>query len=207
MTARAWVDPNNNNRVSVWLNNYKKTGAFTWTYLAGQALVLNCPEKRGVGIHDLARWFWERITQFKKAESIDRANILFGNVNGFGGDDMIWIDKFTGDATAYINDGKMDTDGSNWWFLKSGKQSAGSWAGTCQYFLDLDGDGRADLHSIMNSFTNRGETFFNRCSMKDATGDDAGWEPGRDQGFGALPAAPSDDKPTNGGNVPALSST
>ncbi|KAJ4307499.1 hypothetical protein N0V84_012688 [Fusarium piperis] len=132
---------------------------------------------------------WEKIAQFKKAEGIDRANIRFGNVNERGGDDMIWIDKFIGDATVYINNGKMDTGGSNWWFLKSGKQHAGSWAGTCQYFPDLDGDGRADLHSIMNSFTNRGETFFNRC------------------GFGALPAAPSDDKPGNGGNVPALPST
>ncbi|RTE69040.1 hypothetical protein BHE90_016583 [Fusarium euwallaceae] len=233
----AWVDPNNNNKVSVWLNNYKKTGTFTWTYLADPAPVLNCPEKRGVGIHDLAVRFadvsgnkmsdyiciqpdgrfygwthnsdgsWERIGQFKKAEGIDRANIRFGNVNGRGGDDMIWIDKFTGDATVYINNGKMDTGGSNWWFLKSGKQYAGSWAGTCQYFPDLDGDGRADLHSIMNSFTNRGETFFNRCGMTDATGDDAGWAPGQDPGFGALPAAPSDDKPGNGGNVPALPST
>tara|TARA_R110002060_G_scaffold48199_3_gene59189 strand:+ start:8410 stop:8988 length:579 start_codon:yes stop_codon:yes gene_type:complete len=120
----AWVDPNNNNRVSVWLNNYKTTGSFaTWTYLANPAPVLNCPEKRGVGIHDLPVRFadisnnkmsdyvciqpdgrfygwthnidgsWERIAQFKKAEGIDRANIRFGNVNGRDGEDMIWVDK------------------------------------------------------------------------------------------------------------------
>jgi hypothetical protein len=217
----AWVDPNNNNRVSVWLNNYKKTGSFTWTYLANPAPVLNCPEKRGVGIHDLPVRFadvsnnklsdyiciqpdgrfhgwthnsdgsWERIAQFKKAEGIDRANIRFGNVNGRGGEDMIWVDKYTGDATVYINRGKMDTGGSNWWFLKSGKQYDGSWAGTCQYFPDLDGDNRADLHSIMGSFTNRGETFFNRCGLMDLEGDDAGWAPGQDPGFGPLPSPPS----------------
>ncbi|RFN46103.1 integrin alpha n-terminal [Fusarium flagelliforme] len=214
----AWVDPDNNNKVSVWLNNYKKTGAFTWTYLADPAPQLNCPEKRGVGIHDLAVRFadvsdnklsdyiciqpdgrfhgwthdtdgsWTRIAQFKKAEGIDRANIRFGNVNGRGGEDMIWVDKYTGDGTVYINRGKMDTGGSNWWFLKSGKQYAGTWTGTCQYFPDLDGDGRADLHSIMNSFGNRGETFFNRCGLTDNIGDDAGWAPGQDPGFGPLPS-------------------
>ncbi|GKU19782.1 unnamed protein product [Fusarium langsethiae] len=233
----AWVDPDNNNKVSVWLNNYKKTGAFTWTYLADPAPQLNCPEKRGVGIHDLAVRFadvsnnkmsdyiciqpdgrfygwthnsdgsWERIAQFKKAEGIDRANLRFGNVNGRGGEDMIWVDKYTGDATVYINNGKMDTGGSNWWFLKSGKQYAGSWAGTCQYFPDLDGDGRADLHSIMATFDNRGETFFNRCGMTDNTGDDAGWAPGQDPGFGDLPSPSGDESPGSGGSVPSLPST
>ncbi|KAK2669954.1 SGNH hydrolase superfamily [Fusarium oxysporum f. sp. vasinfectum] len=233
----AWVDPNNNNKVSVWLNNYKKTGAFTWTYLADPAPQLNCPEKRGVGVHDLAVRFadfsnnkmsdyiciqpdgrfygwthnsdgsWEKIAQFKKAEGIDRANLRFGNVNGRGGEDMIWVDKFTGDATVYINNGKMDTGGSNWWFLKSGKQYSGSWAGTCQYFPDLDGDGRADLHSIMATFGNRGETFFNRCGMTDNTGDDAGWAPGQDPGFGSLPSPSGDEEPGSGGGVPSLPST
>ncbi|KAL9572343.1 hypothetical protein ACKAV7_003544 [Fusarium commune] len=232
----AWVDPDNNNKVSVWLNNYKKTGEFTWTYLADPAPALNCPEKRGVGIHDLPVRFadisnnnmsdyiciqpdgrfygwthnsdgsWERIEQFKKAEGIDRANIRFGNVNGRGGDDLIWVDKYTGDATVYINRGKMNTGGSNWWFLKSGKQYLGSWAGTCQYFPDLDGDGRADLHSIMSTFTNRGETFFNRCGLTDAVGDDAGWAPGQDPGFGDL-QDPSDDSESGGGTVPALEDT
>ncbi|KAM0547793.1 hypothetical protein ACHAPJ_010254 [Fusarium lateritium] len=231
----AWVDPDNNNKVSVWLNNYKTTGAFTWTYLADPAPVLNCPEKRGVGIHDLPVRFadvsnngmsdyiciqpdgrfygwthnsdgsWEKIAQFKKAEGIDRANIRFGDVNGQGGEDMIWVDKYTGDATVFINRGKMDTGGSNWWFYNSGKQYSGSWAGTCQYFPDLDGDGRADLHSIMATFTNRGETFFNRCGMTDTTGDDAGWAPGQDPGFGDLPSP--GEKPGSGGSIPALPST
>ncbi len=53
--TRPLIDPNNNNnRVSVWINNYKTTGTFTWTYVANPAPALNCPEKRGLGIHDLA---------------------------------------------------------------------------------------------------------------------------------------------------------
>ncbi|KAF5635566.1 integrin alpha n-terminal [Fusarium sp. NRRL 25303] len=228
----AWVDPDNNNKVSVWLNNYKKTGEFTWTYLADPAPVLSCREKRGFGIHDLPVRFadisnnkmsdyiciqpdgrfygwihksdgsWEKIEQFKKAEGIDRANIRFGNVNGRGGEDLIWVDKYTGDATVYINRGKMNTGGSNWWFLNSGKQYSGSWAGTCQYFPDLDGDGRADLHSIMSTFTNQGETFFNRCGLTNAVGDDAGWAPGQDPGFGPLQNPPDDTD--SGGKFPAL---
>jgi hypothetical protein len=96
----------------------------------------------------------------------------------------------------------MNTGGSNWWFLKSGKQYSGQWAGTCQYFPDLDGDGRADLHSIMSMFTNQGETFFNRCGLTDAVGDDAGWAPGQDPGFGPLQDPPDDTD--SGGKVPAL---
>jgi hypothetical protein len=130
---------------------------------------------------------WTFIDQFKKAQGIDRANIRFGNVNGKGGQDLIWIDKFSGDATVFINNGRLDTGGSRYWFLDSGKQYAGSWAGTCQYFPDLDGDGRADLHSNMDSITNKAETFFNRCGLIDLSGDDAGWTPGQDPGFGALP--------------------
>jgi hypothetical protein len=44
----------NNNHVSVWINQYKKTGAWGWTYQANPAPVLNCPEKRGHNLHDLA---------------------------------------------------------------------------------------------------------------------------------------------------------
>lgn len=39
--------------------------------------------------------------------------------------------------------------------------------------IQLDGDGRADLHSIISTSWNRGETFFNRCGATDYTGDDS----------------------------------
>ncbi len=39
----------------------------------------------------------------------------------------------------------------------------------------------------MGTFTNRGETYFNRCGLIDLAGDDAGWAQGQDPGFGALP--------------------
>lgn len=46
---------------------------------------------------------WTYIAQFKKAEGLDRANIRFGNVNGQGGHEMIWLNKWNGDATVYRN--------------------------------------------------------------------------------------------------------
>lgn len=49
----------------------------------------------------------------------------------------------------------------------------GSYAGTCQYFPDLDGNGRADLHSITGTWHNFAETWFNPdCGLPDNQGDD-----------------------------------
>ncbi|KAL5610312.1 hypothetical protein FOVSG1_004993 [Fusarium oxysporum f. sp. vasinfectum] len=58
----------------------------------------------------------------------------------------------------------------------------------------------------MSTFTNRGETFFNRCGLTDAVGDDAGWAPGQDPGFGELQDS-SDEPDSGGGTVPALEDT
>lgn len=49
-----WTDPDNNNRVQLWLNKYPSTGTWTWDYQSNPAPSLNCPERRGIGIHDLA---------------------------------------------------------------------------------------------------------------------------------------------------------
>ncbi|KAF4501902.1 Lipase 1 [Fusarium agapanthi] len=54
----------------------------------------------------------------------------------------------------------------------------------------------------MSTFTNQEETFFNRCGLTDAVGDDAGWAPGQDPGFGPLQSPP--DETESGGKVPAL---
>jgi len=62
----------------------------------------------------------------------------------------------------------------------------GSWAGTCQYFPDLDGDGRADLHSVTTTLENKAETWLNKCGGGDSVGDDPGWEQDT-RNFGELP--------------------
>lgn len=49
----------------------------------------------------------------------------------------------------------------------------GSQAGTCMYFPDLDGNGRADTHGVKGTWANEAETWYNpSCGLEDTTGDD-----------------------------------
>jgi hypothetical protein len=88
---------------------------------------------------------------------------------------MIWVDKFTGDGYVYYNQGPADpavTSGSSFsWLVPSGPSYAGNHAGTCMFYPDMDGNGRADMHSIIGTFTNQAETWLNpSCSLSDRTG-------------------------------------
>jgi len=49
-----WVNPDSSNVVSVWINNYPKTQDWStaWTALGVQDSSINCPEQKGLGIHD-----------------------------------------------------------------------------------------------------------------------------------------------------------
>ena len=95
-----WTDPANNNRVSVWLNKYKATGTWTWDYLANPAPQVTCPEKKGVGIHDIP--------------------VRFGDLTGNGLSDYICIEP-DGRSYGYIH----NTDGS-WTFVNQYKFSVGA---------------------------------------------------------------------------------
>ncbi|RSM12379.1 hypothetical protein CEP52_002563 [Fusarium oligoseptatum] len=202
-----WVDPNNQNRVSVWRNNYTPGGGFNWQYLANPAPELYCPEKRGIGFQDIPVQFadvsgsgrsdylciekngriwgwtqdangaWTYIDQFFSSKKHDRANMRFADVDGDGRDDAIWVEKFSGDAFVYYNMGRRDIAGSRYWWEiqeRGGPFPAygGSYAGSCQYFPDLNGDGRADLHSIQGTFPNTAVTAYNVCDGN-RSGDDS----------------------------------
>lgn len=41
---------------------------------------------------------WEHIDQIKVSIDKDRANLRFADVNGDGKDDLLWIEKFSGDT-------------------------------------------------------------------------------------------------------------
>lgn len=45
--------------------------------------------------------------QIKYSEKKDRANHRFADVNGDGKADFLWIDKFSGDATVWYNNGEL----------------------------------------------------------------------------------------------------
>ncbi|KAM5381701.1 hypothetical protein ACJZ2D_002921 [Fusarium nematophilum] len=205
-----WTDPDNKNRVSVWLNLYPHNGKWDWTYHASPASAenLECDQKRGLGIQDIPVAFadidgngrgdylcispsglttahlhsddntWESLGQVKFPEGADRANIRWADVNGDSLADMLWVDKFTGNAKVYYNRGRGDPaelGGSSIRWDRAQEAYEGSYAGTCQYFPDLDGNGRADLHSVTGTFENKAESWFSpSCGLEDHEGDGRG---------------------------------
>lgn len=44
---------------------------------------------------------FENVGQIKFADGMDRANLRFADVNGDGADDLLWIEKFTGDTSVW----------------------------------------------------------------------------------------------------------
>ncbi|KAK6069383.1 killer toxin subunits alpha beta [Seiridium cupressi] len=207
-----WVNPDANNQVSVWINNYPTTQnwASAWSYIGtpSQASGLQCSQKKGLGLYDLPVRFsditgngrgdylciekdgrvsgfvqgddgsWETISQIKFAEGKDRANIQWADVNGDGMSDMLWVDKFNGDGYVWYNRGRGDSSangGSSFhWDKVVNPVYDGNHAGTCMFYPDLDGNGRADMHSLLGTWTNQAETWFNpSCGLEDREGDDA----------------------------------
>ncbi|THC94729.1 hypothetical protein EYZ11_005768 [Aspergillus tanneri] len=196
-----WTDPDNDNRVHLWRNRIKETGSFDWEYQANPAPDLYCPEQRGQGIFDTSVRFaditgngrddylcverdgrtwgwvhddnhWEYIDQFKFSEGKDRANLHWADVDGDGRADMIHTDKFTGDGSVWYNRGRRDVGGSRFEWQSVGAKYKGAVAGSCIYFPELSGNGRADMHSITHALDNTARTLFNRCTPPDSTGDD-----------------------------------
>ncbi|ETS79802.1 hypothetical protein PFICI_07331 [Pestalotiopsis fici W106-1] len=117
---------------------------------------------------------WERINQFKFTEGKDRANLRFADANGDGRADMIWVDKFNGEGWVWYNEGRIPAGGSDFtWRKPSEAAYSGYKAGTCTYYVDMDGDGRADQHSILGTFTNQAETSLNLCGGGGDSSDDS----------------------------------
>ncbi|KAL6231701.1 hypothetical protein BDW75DRAFT_233408 [Aspergillus navahoensis] len=116
---------------------------------------------------------WEYINRIKFAESRDRANLQWADVNGDKKADMIHKNKFNGDGTVWYNRGRKDIGGSQFHWDRVGVKYAGTRAGSCTYYPDLNGDGLADQHSITHSIDNTAITYYIGCKGgKDNQGDD-----------------------------------
>ncbi|KAK5637685.1 hypothetical protein RRF57_013400 [Xylaria bambusicola] len=119
------------------------------------------------------------VGQVKYSVKFDRANHRFADVNGDGRADFMWIDKFSGDASVWINDGERpesdrpSLDGSKFKWLEKGKLYAGSTRGPNLHYPNLGGEGRADQVSVEPN-TAKGYISFNTCP---AGGDDGGVVP------------------------------
>ncbi|KAH8170141.1 GDSL-like lipase/Acylhydrolase family protein [Sarocladium implicatum] len=193
-----WTDPDNSNKVSVFINKYNN-GNWAWSYQANPAGALSCPEKRGRGIDDLPVRFADimeepttsasrrtaeptvgsmRATEHSLASTsgrAPRATTVLTFVSPMSTvTAKLMVDKSTGDGHVYYNLGRRDVGGSQYeWEQKSGGGPfyaySGNAAGTCNFFPDLDGNGRADQHNILGTWTN--ETWYNMCEG-DRQGDD-----------------------------------
>lgn len=162
-----------------------------------------CTERRGMAIYDLSVRFADitgngradclgiekdgrtwgylnnpggltYVSQIKKTEGKDRVNIRYVDVNGDGRDDFLWVDKFTGDASVWYNQGQIPNSGSAFTWEAKGAVYQGAMQGLCEHFPDLDGNGRADLHAV-DSVKNTATTWFNLCPGESfsTNGDDA----------------------------------
>ncbi|KAI8190758.1 hypothetical protein KHU50_000383 [Colletotrichum sp. SAR 10_65] len=122
--------------------------------------------QRGLGVFD-----------YQFAIGKDRANLHWADVDGDGKDDMLWIEKFSGDTWVWYNGGRgsPDTGGGSsfYWRVQEKKAYYGLASGSCIYDADLDGNDHVDEHCILQSFNNKGRTSLNAsCGLTDRTGDD-----------------------------------
>ncbi|KAK4165172.1 hypothetical protein QBC43DRAFT_378166 [Cladorrhinum sp. PSN259] len=142
-----WTDPDNNYRMSVWLNRYSQsTGQFSWTYLANPAPQVTCDQKTGLGFHDLA--------------------VRFADVSGNGRADYLCLEK-DGRTKGYIH----NSDDS-WEWIDQFKKTEDKDRANLR-FSDVNGDGKADMIHI-DKFTGDGTVWYNR-GRRDVSGSRFEW--------------------------------
>ncbi|KAK3986531.1 killer toxin subunits alpha beta [Cladorrhinum sp. PSN332] len=81
------------------------------------------------------------ISQFKKTEGKDRANLRFVDINGDGKADMLWLDKFSGDASVWYNRGPIPASGSAFTWEAKGAVYQGAAQGHLTWFNKCPGEG------------------------------------------------------------------
>lgn len=129
---------------------------------------------RGVADH-IKGWLnhgnqeFENMGQVKKPEGHERDNLRWADVNGDGFADLLYVDNINGNTDVWYNRGPVSprVSGSSFRWDYMGKLYEGQVRGTNQYYPDLDGNGRADLH-VNNPSTNTGQTLFNICRDGDS---------------------------------------
>ncbi|SPO00343.1 related to acetylxylan esterase [Cephalotrichum gorgonifer] len=156
------------------------------------------------------------VGQVKFSEDLDRANFRFADVNGDGKADLIWTDKFIGDAEVWQNDRELAEDermsGSKFHWMPKGKLYLGSSRGPNLHFPNLGGQGRADMVQV-DPTTAHGWAWYNMCPASSGNGgplDDAvmngnlpAYTPAA-PGNPGTPGGEEDDKAICGGTVAKL---
>lgn len=110
--------------------------------------------------------------QIKYTEDLDRANFKFADVNGDGLADILHVDKFTGDARVFYNQGPernpAGNSGSSFRWARPTAAYRGTRRGANMHYPSLSGQGRADMVDIEPNSAH-GWISFNTCP---AGGDD-----------------------------------
>ncbi|KAF4492578.1 hypothetical protein CGGC5_v000159 [Colletotrichum fructicola Nara gc5] len=161
-----YVNPETN-AVEVFPNQCPQTGGWGWTHLTNPAPGRTCGYKRGLGVFDLAvrsadltgsnranylciapdgtvsghlqqdSGAFVDVGQIKFAIGKDRANLRCAEVDGDRNDDMLWIEKFSGDTWVWYNGShdSLDTGGGSsfYWKVRKKKAYHGLAAGPCIY--------------------------------------------------------------------------
>ncbi|KPM39384.1 hypothetical protein AK830_g7215 [Neonectria ditissima] len=119
--------------------------------------------------------------QIKYSEKKDRANHRFADVNGDGKADFLWIDKFSGDATVWYNNGELPNaerlSGSKFHWVNAGVLSLGSARGPNMHYPNVGGVGRADQVEVMATEA-YGYAWYNTCPAGGDDGDGEVQDPG-----------------------------
>lgn len=122
----------------------------------------------------------QSVGQIKSATYYDRQDIRFGDVNGDGRADLILVDKYSGNATVWYNNGLDTTVANLFVWTNIGVLYKGWDRGANMIFGTIGGQGRADMVQVV-PWSNLAFVSYNQCPM-DSGGDDS------DMGDPDLPA-------------------
>ncbi|TGJ79062.1 hypothetical protein E0Z10_g9703 [Xylaria hypoxylon] len=120
---------------------------------------------RGMRIADIEASGLFNAGQIKFAESWDRANLRFADVENSGRADIVWLNKYSGAGRVYKNNGYASggaAGGSSFSWSDRGVLYSGVDRGETLHFANLGGLGRADLIQVVPE-TNVAYTNFNEC--------------------------------------------
>lgn len=116
-----WIDPATNNRPKVWRNKYKDRQRWEWEFIENAAPSnVQCNERRGLGIHDLA--------------------VRLADISGNGKVDYLCIQK-NGVTRAHF----QGFEGRAWTDMGQIKANTDDRDRANLRWADVNGDGRADL--------------------------------------------------------------
>ncbi|KAL2782956.1 SGNH hydrolase-type esterase domain-containing protein [Aspergillus keveii] len=201
--------------VYMWYRNEFEDDNVSFHPMGGIQELPPCPQRDGVGQFDLAFVFadlngdrkadrlcidpdgrafgyfstptgYKNMNQVKKPEDKNRANLRWVDVNGDGKADMVWLDKFGGDAYVWYNEKEEPAPGtaSSMIWRSGGPAYRQSARGEAIHFADLTNNGRMDMIDVTPQ-TNIAHAWLARPCSND------GSDNGGDDGPPAPPNLPS----------------